>query len=272
MEAITMKISRRSLLFTSAAGAGINYLRLPAHAQPRDEPTPPLPKPELFESGDFLWPKLPGAIVPYNSEGITDPEQQRQQWEAERDRYIDEVKRGKPSSLTPAEIDAIKSLAYSEFYARYAGDQKPNMPGVYSDSSGLYVGHVGVIEIDASGTRWVIEAVMTKGVIRQTYDKWLVSRPGQVVWLGRLKGIEKDKRNAVALEAKKYVGRPYNFWNFDLNDDKDFYCSKLVWLSVFRALHMPVDRKEIPKRGFWFSPKQLLSTDTIARIHNPGKY
>jgi uncharacterized protein YycO len=80
------------------------------------------------------------------------------------------------------------------------------------------------------------------------------------------------KRAEIAIEARRYVGRPYNFWNFDLADDTAFYCSKLAWLAIYRALGFPIDGVAEPKRSFWFSPKQFLYLKTIARMHDPGIY
>ncbi len=59
---------------------------------------------------------------------------------------------------------------------------------------------------------------------------------------------------------------PYDFWNFDLDDDRAFYCSKLAWMAIFRSLKFAVDGNVNPRRSFLFSPKQLLYAPTIVRI------
>jgi hypothetical protein len=56
------------------------------------------------------------------------------------------------------------------------------------------------------------------------------------------------------------------FWNFDLADASDFYCSKLAWLSVRDALSFAIDGDENPRRRFWFSPKQLPYLKRIERL------
>jgi hypothetical protein len=99
-----------------------------------------------------------------------------------------------PGYFSGTDIAAIKELNYREFYARYAGDQQPDMPGVYSAGSGIYVGHVGIVDIDGNGQPWVIEALTGDGVVRTPYDKWLLSRPGQIVWQGRIREITKQDR------------------------------------------------------------------------------
>src|SRR5262249_9633198 len=137
---------------------------------------------------------------------------------------------------------------------------------------GIYVGHVGLVEIDGDRVPWVIEALMANGVVRSKYDDWLRGRPGEIVWHGRVRQLDATQRAAIAIEAKKHLGKPYNFWNFDLNDDAAFYCSKLVWLSIWRSLAIPIDGGQNPKRVFWFSPKQLLYAPTVARLHDPGAY
>jgi uncharacterized protein YycO len=93
-----------------------------------------------------------------------------------------------------------------------------------------------------------------------------------MVWLGRVKKISSSYRAKIAIEAKKYIGRPYDFWNFDLNDERGFYCSKLAWMCMFRALGLVIDGNPDPKRFFWFSPKQLLYVNRVARLFDPGPY
>jgi len=134
------------------------------------------------------------------------------------------------------------------------------------------VGHVGVIEVDDSNVPWVIEALLATGVVRSRYDQWIAGRPGEIVWHGRIRELPLGDRARIAFEAKRYLSRPYDFWNFDLNDDAGFYCSKLVWLSAWRSLRFPVDGNSEPRRKFWFSPKQLLYARLIIRLHDPGSY
>jgi hypothetical protein len=251
----------------------VGHLLIPQKviAQGADESLP-LPRPESFESGDFLWPKKPGVYVPYNSgsQRIT-AEDDAAEWEAGKQKFLAKLAND-PDYFTSADIATIQGLTYREFYARYAGDQQPDMPGVYSAGSGIYVGHVGIVDIDSDGRPWVVEALMGEGVVRTAYDRWLQSRPGQIVWQGRIREISKQDRKKIIIEAMKYIGRPYDFWNFDLNNDAGFYCSKLAWMAIFRSLGFAIDGKPNPQRTFWFSPKQLLYAKTITRLHDPGPY
>jgi Permuted papain-like amidase enzyme, YaeF/YiiX, C92 family len=231
---------------------------------------PALPRSATFESGDFVWPKKPGVFVPYTQGVNRDPKRDQEIWEKEKREFINRA--AKDTYLTERQIDSIRRLDYREFLARYHADQRPDNPGVYSSGGGLYVGHVGIVEVSATGEIDVIEALWDQGVVRQSYKKWLADRAGEIVWHGRLAQRSNADRERISVECTKHIGRPYEFWNFDLNDDRGFYCSKLVWLSVFRALQLAIDANPNPKRDFWFSPKKLLYLPTIDRLHDPGAY
>jgi hypothetical protein len=257
-------LTRRHLIgVVSLTAAGAAW---PAHAQDL-----PLPDPKTFQSGDFIWPKKPGMYVPYNATVRADPREEQRRWEQERDAFLANAPATAPY-FSAADLASIKALSYREFYSRYVGDQAPDTPGVYSSGGGIYVGHVGIIEIDGSGVPWVIEALMQDGVGRRTYQDWLKGRSQEIVWHGRVREIAAEDRAKIAAEAKKHLGRPYDFWNFDLSDDKAFYCSKLAWLAISRSLGFAIDGNSDPKRRFWFSPKQFLYLKTIGRLHDPGPY
>lgn len=235
-------------------------------------PGPPLPDRATFQSGDLLWPKKPGEYVPYHSTQIAAaPPSEEKRWLAERDAAVARLRQDR-GYFSDRDIDDLRTLSFREFYARYAGDQRPGVPGSYASGGGVYVGHVGIVEIDDSRRPWVIEAILEPGVVRTPYDDWLKSRPSEIVWHGRVRQLDASKRAAIAAEARKYVGKPYNFWNLNLDDPSGFYCSKLVWLSIWRSLSFPIDGDPAPKRRFWFSPKQLLYLPTVARLHDPGAY
>lgn len=263
-------ITRRQVLGV-AGGMGV-ALATPLVGLGADERSFPRPDPALFQSGDLVWPKKPGAYVPYNAGPERLLSADLEQWKADRTRYLDHLAHG--ASLSPvdeARIDLLSKMDFRDFLAVYEGDQKPGIPGAYS-GGGLYVGHVGILEIDESSKPWVIEAVLHDGVRRISYADWVRARTDQVVWLGRLRDLPAVDRARIPTEARKYLGQPYDFWNFDLDDDAGFYCSKLVWLSIFRSLGFPVDGGKNPRRALWFSPKQLLNVPLMLRIHDPGPY
>lgn len=260
--------------FIGIAAAGITSAASPISELYAQEilTKPPLPNPETFESGDLVWPKKPGAFVPYKSELAVRPvEDEEHAWLREKQEFIARARKG-DTYFNSEQLNGLEKMSFREFYARYAGDQKPGIPGAYSSGNGVYVGHVGIIHVDSEKVPWVIEALFTKGVVKSRYTDWIKSRPGEIVWLGRVRNLDAEQRKSIATESEKFIRRPYNFWNFDLDDDSEFYCSKLVWLSIWRILHFPIDGNQNPKRGFWFSPKQLLYAKTIARLYDPGPY
>jgi hypothetical protein len=224
--------------------------------------TPRTPDPSTFQSGDFVWPKKPGTFVPYNSGAQHDPDQDRKKWSLEREAAI----RRAPS------VHELAALSYDEFRSRYLRGHKPGDFQSFGTGNAASVGHVGLIDVEPNGDAYVIEALYEDGIVRHPYRQWLTSRPGEIVWHGRLADAGPAKRALIASEAKKHVRQPYDFWNFDLNSDAGFYCSKLVWLSVFRRLQLAIDGNLNPLRSFWLSPKQILYSPKVKRLHDPGAY
>ena len=233
----------------------------------------PRPNPQFFQAGDFVWPKKPQAYVPYNAGTSNSAAEDRALWLAERDAFL--VKHAGASTTDPLDrqrIQALQGMDYREFIAVYSGNQTLGEPGVYSGGA-FYVGHVGIIDIDPEGTLWVIEALMKKGVVRIRYQDWIEERFDSAIWLGRLKMFSTSARNDMVEFCRQQIGKPYNFWNFDLNDDTDFYCSKLAWLCCHRTLKISIDGDPRSKRMLWFSPKQMLNAKSFIEIlHNPGSY
>lgn len=230
-----------------------------------------MPNASTFESGDLLWPKKPGAIIPYSEGGNAASDGDKQDWLHARDSCLEKLK----ADQSPYAVElrsALSKLSYEEFKLRYLEDKKPGQLTTYAGGNIGGVGHVGIVDIDPSGTPFVIEALLDAGVTRASYADWVKSRNGDLVWHGRLKDVDKRQRAALRTEAAKHVGTQYDFFNFDLNDDAGFYCSKLVWMSIFRALDIAVDDNSTTKRSFWFSPKQLLYTARVLRLHDPGEY
>jgi permuted papain-like amidase YaeF/Yiix C92 family enzyme len=257
-------ITRRKLAISAAAIASL-VTATTSFAQSPSADVSPLPDPKTFQSGDLLWPKKPGDYVPYLSGFPAGPSEDERRWIADRDSFVANASNSAPY-LTATDVERLRTLSFREFYAEYVGDQVPNMPGVYASGRGLYVGHVAIIEID-SGKPWVIEAISGPGVVRNSYEDWLRGRPGELIWHGR---VQSDKDLAqITAQAKKYLGRPYNFWNLDLADTRGFYCSKLAWLSIRDALNIAIDGNDNPRRSFWFSPKKLLYLDKMKRLHEP---
>lgn len=263
-----MYTRRRFAASLAVAAGSAPLLRLQASER---KAATPRPDPSLFQSGDLVWPKKPDAYVPYHAGSRNSLEEDRQQWMRERDAYVEAASARKLEGVERERVQLLKEMDYREFLAVYEGDQKPGVPGAYSGGS-VYVGHVGIIDVDGQGVPHVVEAMLHRGVMRSTYADWLAERKGNLVWLGRVHGLTAEDRAKIVAEAKKHLGTRYDFWNFDLNDSSGFYCSKLVWLSMYRALGFPIDGRANPRRALWLSPKQVLYTEKVDRLHDPGSY
>jgi cell wall-associated NlpC family hydrolase len=241
---------------------------------------------ETFQSGDFVWPKKKGAYVPrYKIEQTAD----REAWEAARERILEEDP--STSGLSPEIAEKLKSMSYEDFETLYfAGPVKSAGTGAQArgiDVAGqtIFVGHVGIIDVDGQGLPYVVEAAPLVGlkgaVVRSSYVDWLKSHSGMQVWHGRVRELRAGVRKRIAKEAMNQLGKPYEFFNFDLNDDRGFYCSKLAWMSVWRATSsgwratpIALDDDPNPRRLFfgWFTPKQLVNAKRVTVLHKPGPY
>lgn len=259
--------SRRSLLGSVLGGLAVASTAKLAWTQNISK----LPNSDLFESGDFLWPKTPGAFIPYRYTSDDAESEDRRRWEEEKEHFLNRVDKGEvPNGQSIAE--EIRYLSYQDFRALYLRGQAVDQIVPYSGGRIGAVGHVGIVELDEHNQPWVIEALWESGVVRRPYSSWINDRPGQIVWHGRLKNFGAKERSGIAAEAKKYTSKPYDFWNFDLADTSGFYCSKLVWFSTMSALDIAVDGNRNPSRSIWLSPKQILYSSAVDRIFDPGPY
>lgn len=227
-------------------------------------------------NGDLILPRNPKAIVAYDSSQQTQRDAVQKQWETERDAFVAKVRRDERSSQQMRQLATnLEALSYAEFTLRYLADAQRSDIEKYGAVDDIFsVGHVGIVEVAADQTRFVIEAVLgeDKKVRRIAYADWLKLRPDAWVWVARIRNAPEATKQKFVDQAKSYVERPYNFWNFDLGDDTDFYCSKLVWLSYMKASGLSIDGPAA-QRSFWFSPKQLWNLQTaVERINVPRDY
>ena len=84
--------------------------------------------------------------------------------------------------------------------------------------------HVAIVEIDADGNRWVIDATPQRGVCRYPLDTLILDNPGVVFLVKRLRdtsGVSQFVDN-----ARRFIGEPYDL-TF-LPDNGSHYCSELV--------------------------------------------
>lgn len=257
-------------------GTVVSFPALLASTRSIADSAPLRPDPKDFQAGDLIWPKKPGDWVAYNSVAYDQESAAETQWNKEKKAFIGAL-RARWESATPQEKEAVErlsSMSYRDFKSIYLGDTELGAVRLRGGSSGFYVGHVAIVT-QTSQNPLIVEAIQGEinKVRTMSYADWLADRQGQNVWLGRLDIADPAERAKVPAEALKYVGQKYDFWNFDLNDDSGFYCSKLVWLSVFRSLGIAVDNKKDPKRSLWFSPKQLMNSHKhIALRFDPCSY
>lgn len=240
----------------------------PLAAQPSRSHTPP-PASQV-QSGDFLWPKRPGAVVLYNSKVGSAGENEKKEWLESRDEYVKSLKEQKTlSSLEKERLRALQKMSYESFLATYLADAPPSEVTQYGGHFGT--GHVAIVR-RKDGKVTIVEALMGKGVREIPYDDWIVERAGEWIWHGRLRDASDEQRAAIAERAALYIGRPYHFWNFDLADDTGFYCSKLAWFATREATTTILDDNSNPRRLLWYSPRQLLASPHVIILQDPGSY
>jgi hypothetical protein len=229
------------------------------------------PEARSLQAGDLIWPKKPGAIVRYNSRPGEADHNDAVQWEEEKKDYLNQLRsKPNPSPEEKERYGTLQKMTYEEFVNYYLGNRIPGQPDTFGLGF-IEVGHVGIIEI-TDGRPFVVEAMWGSGVQRVSYADWLQKRTGELFWVGRLKDVSLKKRAAVAERAAQQIGKPYRFFNFDLEDTSGFYCSKLAWLSVLQGAGFPPDDDANPNRILWYSPKQLIESKHIELIANPGDY
>jgi uncharacterized protein YycO len=229
------------------------------------------PPADQLQTGDLVWPKKPGAVIPYNSRPGEATGSDAASWEREKAAYLAQLRKEPDlSAEEKARYTRLQQMTYREFLAEYMAARSPGDVTPFGSGS-VSVGHVGIIQI-VNGTRTVVEAMVRPGVRRISYAQWLRERPGELIWVGRLKGVSAENREAVARVAASHIRQPYNFWNFNLKDTSGFYCSKLAWLSIFAGAGFAPDGNPNPKRILWYSPKQLMHSKRVELIFNPGSY
>src|SRR5262245_43036940 len=167
----------RRLVLLVLAGAAIaiaSFTIVPhAHAQrppKRCNPGEP-PDQSRFQSGDFLWPKLPGTYQPFASGSAATAAIERAEWMHGRDALVDKLE-AEGSPPVRALAAELKDMTFEQFHVRYINGARPgeNMP---FSSGRLGTGHIGILDIDRTGPPYVIEAMPQLGVQRISYDDWL---------------------------------------------------------------------------------------------------
>jgi|ERR1051326_1968627 hypothetical protein len=229
------------------------------------------PDPATLEVGDFLWPKLEGQWVPYfeSPNGIS-PDADRARWEQDRDAYVRRVRRGPKATFIEKErATDLEQMSYADFRRVYFGDTTRQAELLRLS---FYTGHVAMVH-QVTPDIGIVDAT-TKNNVKYgwSWQGWLDERPGCWVWHARLKERGKDERDAIARTAVGEHDKVFNIWNFDLGDDREFYCSKLMWYSVWTTLGLALDDMPWTTRLVWFSPKQLMHSPHVDVLFSPGNY
>lgn len=241
---------------TAVAGQGL--LRVP---------DPVTPTADSLQSGDYLWPKPPGSWVPNgptswsylqtpSGQAMLDEEVR---WEQQRDRFVSGYGVRPP---TGGQIQTLGPMGYDEFALRFYGG-RPNLPA-------FYVGHVAIVDAPADGPAMVIEAVPDR-IRRISYADWVAEHVRDHVFHGRLKGAPADGRTRIADIARTHVGVRYDFFDFNMNSVRGFYCSKLAWLATRQATGIVLDGDPNPNRVGWFAPGTMFYCPTIEHLNSAGQ-
>lgn len=224
---------------------------------------PRRPDPAALRTGDVIWPRADDQAVVYR---VDDVSAEELLWQQRRDAFVTEVR---TDAAAPAGVRELAQRVSQWTYDDYLSFP-PQARIVDAYSRRVWVGHVGLIEL-RDGQPWVIDAMPRTGVAASSYADWLASRPRANVWHGRLRELSDAQRQAVVHGAREVEGKPYQFFNFDLADPSGFYCSKLIWFAVWRALGLSLDGQG-PNRRFWFSPWQAMRSPRMDLLFEPGDY
>jgi hypothetical protein len=90
-------------------------------------------------------------------------------------------------------------------------------------ATGSPLSHVGLVEVTPAGV-FVVEAVQP--VKRVPFAKWKARGVNGRILVLRPEQLPEDKRVAAVREAKRHLGKPYD-WRFGW-DDQALYCSELA--------------------------------------------
>jgi hypothetical protein len=274
--------SRRDLL---VLGLGLSSAAMAGRAALGQTPVPSThPDAAKFLSGDFLWPARQGTFFPFGRTRSLGPNMEQREWEVEKQRFIEEARASGDADRIAA-ADQLEPVTYEQFHAAFFDDPAaPRTRGFSAAAAIPEVGHIAIIEIDQGGNQWVVEAMpkapnryealysrFQNGVVRTPYAEWIVKHPADQynIWHGRLRDIQPGQGDAIVDAAKAFLGRDYWFWSFNLNDYSGFYCSKLVWVSVWNALNVALDGDKSFPRRFWVTPKALINSSMVEVLHDP---
>jgi hypothetical protein len=281
-----MRWNRRDVFkfMTGAAVFTATARPFPGQAAPK---TAGQPDARTFASGDLLWPALPNTKIIYEKSAGESQAREEIRWEREHDKVLELLQSGgDPASMELRET--LANMSYEDFRASYLGQSTPiadSQDKSLFSAPNLSVGHVAIVEIDKKGKIWIVEAMpkgtlgykivfdrFSDGVIRTAYTDWIAKHTDYNIWHGRIKTKAKADRGLIVKAAKSFLGKDYWLWSLNFADETAFYCSKLIWVSVNKALGLALDGDTSTARQKWLSPKRLMKLDTIAMLYSPAPY
>jgi len=224
------------------------------------------PPASALKIGDLLFPRAKDAWIPYlysqGGQQVSWYSKEASEWQKIRQAIADGA-----GKIPPEARALIAEMSYDEFRARYNGNARGALA---AEGLGFSVGHVAIV----TGADEVVEALWGKveHVIKRSYGEWAKEHAKDYVWLSRFTNVTAAQFAQFTQIALSEVGKPYDFFNFDLSDDAGFYCSKLVWYCASKSFSFTTDDNSDPHRGFWYSPKQLLHSRHLQAIQSPEKY
>lgn len=120
-----------------------------------------------------------------------------------------------------------------------------SMDSAITDATGGQTGlnriHTAIVEMDAEGRAWIIDATIKRGVDRHPLDTFLCDftlKDGSLPVFEVMR-LKDDRRAAACVEhAKQYLGLPYDV-HF-LPDNGAMYCTELVYDSYLDADGNPI--------------------------------
>ena len=208
-----------------------------------------------LKHGDLIFTRGANDIVPYRGEGAG-------AWrELQRDILAGEA---------AAAVSEIANWDHAHFLLHFNhGIDDLDAVANYASAGTVSVGHVAIFYKD-EGASYVLEAAgPSLGVRTISWTDWLdenIER-GNALWLARLR-FDDAQINSFVQEALSHREKPYSLANRDLDDDREFYCSKLVWHAVKQATGVALDGNASGKRTLWFSPKKLLNNSQLKLVHS----
>jgi len=99
---------------------GVALFAVTPHVVVRAENPSPFPDPAILQTGDLIWPKKPGAIVPYNSRPGEASTGDRNRWETEKRGYLTELKKKpNPTDEEKRRYSLLQGMTYDQFAGQY---------------------------------------------------------------------------------------------------------------------------------------------------------